>query len=162
MKLTEIQESNNKKPGTYAGVRFSSETTKKLIQFAKKNKIPNMLEESKLHTTLLYSRKHLPDYQPAGEYNPILVGTPKGWEIWQSQPDDNGERSNILVLTFECPALSQRHEDLMQQHQATFDFDEYKPHVSITYNAGDMDAKDLPKFTDDLEIVEEYHEELSE
>ena len=130
------QKQNNK--GTYAGVRFDEDTTKRIRTFIEENEIPNGVPNNKLHTTLLYSRKYLPDYKAAGQYDDPLVGEPTEFDVWESQPDDKGETSNCLVLQYECDPLSERHKSLMDEHGATFDYDEYRPHVTLSYNIGDM------------------------
>lgn len=162
MKLTDIFEQKEEKPGTYAGVRFSPASVKALRKYAKDNGVPNRLPHENFHTTLLHSRKHLPDYEPAGDYDSPLKGKVTGIEIWQSRPDDDGNTKNCLVLKYDCPELVARHEELMDEHNATYDFDEYKPHVTLSYDTGDFNSKDLPKFEDELEIVSEYKEDLKD
>lgn len=162
MKLTEITERKEEEmKGTYAGVRFSESTTEALKKYIKENKIPNPVSADKFHTTLLYSRKYLPNYKPAGEYSTPMFGKPENFEIWQSQPDENGKKSNCLVLRYSCPELYQRHHKLMLQHGATYDYDEYKTHVTLSYDVGDIDVNKLPQFEDSLEITEEYYEDLN-
>lgn len=164
MKLKEITKTIEEEalPGTYAGVRFGPDTVKALQKYGKSNGIPNRLPHENFHTTLLYSRKHLPNYQPAGDYPVPMKGTPVGFEVWPSQPDDDGNVKNCLVLAYSCPTLYQRHHKLMNQHGATYDFDEYKPHVTLSYDIGDFNADDLPPFEEELEIVSEYMEELKQ
>lgn len=163
MKLTDIFEPEEySEKGTYAGVRFSPNTVKTLRAYGKSNKIPNRLPHENFHTTLLHSKKHLPNYEPAGEYDTPMKGVPLGLEVWPSQPDDAGKVKNCLVLAYSCPPLYQRHHKLMNQHGATYSFDEYKPHVTLSYDIGDFDIKKLPAFEEELEIVSEYDEELKD
>lgn len=154
MKLSEVTKTDNQQPGTYAAVRFDDKTVKALEKFIKDNKIPN--PNDNWHTTLLYSRKHLPKYLPEKEYQTPYTGTPTEFEIWPSK-----DKKNVLVLTFSCPQLYQRHHKLMQQHGATYDFDEYKPHVTFSYDVGDFDIKKLPEFKKQLKIIGEYSEDLN-
>lgn len=160
MKVSEIFENGEK--GTYAAVRFSPATNATLEQYTKDNKVPKPPKAKDFHTTLLYSRKHLPNYQAAGKLDDPLIGTPTGFDIWPSQPDENGKKKNVLVLEFSCPALFQRHHKLMHQHGATYDFDRYRPHITLSYDAGDLDPSKLPDFDEELEIVEEYMEDLND
>ena len=159
MKLTEITEAKDP-DGTYAGVHFSQATRDAIAKYIKDNGIPNSTNIDKMHTTLLYSRKYLPDYEPAGVFESPLVGKPAGFEKWPSQPDEDGKVSMCLVLRFDCPDLNARHKELMDKHDATYDFDEYKTHVTFSYDVGGMKVKDLPPFTDSLEITDEYKEDL--
>lgn len=152
--MSELYKDEHKK-GSYAGVRFSNGTVAAVEQYAKDNKIPKPLKSEKYHTTLLYSHKHLPEYKAAGKYDKPMKGTPTGFEVWKGQ---NG--SNCLVLTYDCSELYQRHHKLMMQHGATYDFSTYQPHITLSYDVGDLKVDKLPKFEDSIEITDEYQEDL--
>ena len=162
MKIKEILEAEKKK-GTYAGAHFSEATKKALGQYCKDNNIPNAINPDKFHTTILYSRKYLPEYKAAGVYDPMMVGKPKDtFHAWKTSPSDpNAEKTNCLVLPFDCEALNARHKELMDTHGGTYDYDEYKTHVTLSYNVGDLDVEKLPPFGGDIEIVDEYQEDLN-
>ena len=171
MKLKELieeqeTEETESTKGTYAGARFSKQTVDDIKSYCEENEIPNPLKSEKLHTTILYSRKYLPEYNPCGMYDPLMVGKPKGFDVWKttcsqgSTPDPDAEQTNCLVLEFDCPELEKRHEGLMKEHEATYDYDEYKTHVTLSYDIGDVDIKDLPPYTGVIEIEEEYGEDL--
>ena len=162
MKLNELtlQEAEDKL-GTYAGVKFKTASINNVETYIKNNKIPNPVPGDKLHTTLLYSRKHCPNYKPLTTYDAPLIGTPTEFDVWESQADNDGKKSRCLVLEYDCKGLDDRHSELMKEHDATYDYDEYKTHITLSYDVGDMDIKDLPKFTDDLEIDGEYSEDLN-
>ncbi len=89
-----------------------------------------------------------------------MLATPTNLEVWPSQPDENGETSNVLVQCFDCPDLEKRHTDLMGEHDAQYDFDEYKPHITLSYNVGDASAEDFEPFNRPINVVSEYSEEL--
>ena len=146
MKLEEV----SAKKGTYAGVRFSDETLENLAKYIEDNDIPNPTRD--FHTTLLFSRKVLPKYDPT-EYNEPLTGKFDGFELF-----DEGK---ALVLRFDCPELVKRHKELMDEHKATYDYDEYRPHVTLSYDASDVDIDELPKVKFPIEIEKEYKEELN-
>lgn len=148
------------KQGTYAGVRFDEQTTEAIKTFQEANKIGNPVSSDKLHTTLLYSRKFLPDYTPAGEYDKPMVGSFKGFDVWESQPDDSGNKNKCLVMEYSCPDLTDHHNKLMGDHDASYDFDEYKPHITLSYDY-DGDVDKLPKFKDNITIQKEYGEDLN-
>lgn len=157
MMLSEIAN----KPGTYAGVRFDDDSTNRLAEFQSKLKIPNAISPKKFHVTLLHSKKHLPNYKPQGKINPPYKGTPSKLVVWKTQPDEEGETSNCLVLQFDCPELVKRHKALMDEHGAQFDYNKFEPHVTLSYSIGDLDIKDAN--LDDigsLNMVEEYHQPL--
>lgn len=160
MKVKEILEKDSNKKVTYAGVRFSAFTKSAIMAYIKDNKIPNPIGIDALHSTVLYSKKFLPNYESTGKYAKPLVGKPTKFEKWPSLSDDkNGAR--CLVLKYDCSELIDRHNKLMEEHDATFDFPEYKPHITFSYDVAGFKDKDLPKFKDDIEIIEEYQKELT-
>jgi hypothetical protein len=160
VRLDELME-KNQPDGTYAGAYFTKATVDGVTKFGKENNIPNMISPSKLHCTILYSRKYLPEYKACGKYEKPLVGKPVEFDIWKTSPSDPKEdKTNCLVLKFECDDLVARHKDLMKEHGATFDYDEYRPHLTLSYNVGDLNIKDLPMYDGPIEIEEEYQEDL--
>ena len=142
--------------GTYAGVNFSVKTLEAIRQFAIEHEIPNRLETRKLHTTLLYSRKHLPKYEPAGKIDPPMIATFKEWDMFLTRPTNGNKPNRCLVMKIDCFDLWKRHIFLMNEHSATYDFLEYVPHISLSYDIGDFDYHQLPKFEGEIEIVNEY------
>lgn len=162
MKLNEvIFESHGR--GTYAGVRFSDRTNKAIAQYCEDNEISNSVDPSKLHCTLLYSRKHCPNYKPHGKYEKPMIGIPEGIELWKPGINEGyGDGSNtILVLKFFCPELEDRHHELMSTHDATYDYPEFKTHTTMSYDVGNnLAINQLPDFMDPVEIIEEYGEDL--
>ncbi len=162
MKIIELcEKKEDSTKGTYAAVQFSKETLNNIKKYIKDNDIPNNTKFDKMHTTVLYSKKYLPDYKPQGKLNPPLIGTPLKFEKWPSQPDDDGNVAMCLVLRYTCDDLVDRHKSLMKEHDAAYDFDEYKPHITFSYDVAGLQCKDLPKFEDKIEIVEEYGEDLN-
>lgn len=148
--------------GTYSGVKFDDKTTDAILTYIKTNKIPNGLPANKMHSTVLYSRKFLPDYKPAGDYDKALEGVPTNFDIWPSTNDD-GTTSNCLVLKYDCDDLVKRHKDLMDEHQATYDFPNYEPHITLSYDIGNIKTTKLPDIKGILPtitIVHEYGEDL--
>lgn len=159
MKLHELREALKQK-GTYAGVKFSKDTQESLVDYMREAKIPNMLDKDKLHSTLLYSRKHCPNYKPASPVE--YIGTPIGLDVWDTDAPGGG-KSKCLVLKYSCPALEKRHAQLRKEHGATHDFPTYNPHITLSYDIGDVNPDDFPdvrKFLDVIKIVDEYSEDL--
>ena len=161
MKLEDLLEAAMK--GTYAGVKFDTETNRAIHRYLHDNKIPTSVRADRLHTTLLYSRRHLPNYKPAGKYDKPLIAKPLEFDVWKTRPPVGDEPSNCLILHISCPELEKRHKELMKQHDAQYDYDEYHPHITLSYNIGKLDVKKLPSFKDavkEIKIVEEYGEDL--
>lgn len=161
MKLQEVAEQPKK--GTYSAVKFDDQTINKIKAYVDENNIPNALDPEKYHTTVTYSRKFLPDLKPVDPIDPPWIGTPEQLEVWKSQPDENGETSNCLVLKYKCDQLTDRHNQIMDDHGATYDFPDYKAHITLSYDIGDMDHSQLPDVKDigDIVINKEYVDELN-
>lgn len=163
MKITELFEEEQQK-GTYAAVKFSQKTIDQIAQYIKENDIPNGTPPDKLHCTVLYSRKYCPDYEPQGKIDPPMIGECGKLEVWESKGKLRDKPpTRCLVLKFSCPELVERHNELMDDHGATYDFPEYKTHITLSYDIGDMDESDLPDPCDTIktiEIVKEYGEDL--
>lgn len=151
----------NGSKGTYAAVRPHPSQMHTLIDFMHSHGIANPEPTDKLHTTLLYSRKYLPEYVPDRSLEHPAI--PTKFEIWKTKSG-----KNCLVLLLNCPSLEDRHKYLMDFHGATYDFDKYKTHISLSYDAGDvdlskLDVNNLPFMQDEpycLYLTNEYSEEL--
>lgn len=146
---------NNTK-GIYVAVRYSANSKSKLAEFMTKFDIPNRISVDKLHTTLIYSRLY--DDVVVND-NVFYIAKPKKFEIW---PTQNG--NNALVLKLTSPELVDRHNYLMKNYNLTYDYDEYKPHITLSYNVPTeynmlplIDAIDELGY---LNIFEEYKEDL--
>ena len=152
MRLEELFEATEKK-GTYAAAKFDSDSKKLIADFIKDNKIPNPTKTDKLHCTVIFSKAHIPNFKAAGKYDEPMECKPKGLVVWNTQT----EGVRCLVLELKCPEFVARHKELMKQYpEATYDYDEFKVHVTLSYNIGDMDIKELPEIKQSLMLVSEY------
>lgn len=152
------------KPGTYAGLRFSNKSINKFNKLIDRFDIPNKVGDDIFHSTLLFSRKHLPKFKALGKLKNKMIGIPNTCEIWNTSGD---KPKQALVLKFGCKEQIHRHKELMDLHKGTYDFPNYIPHVTLSYNVGeDFDLDELNKYIKDnrdkleLEIDSEYQEEL--
>lgn len=85
-------------------------------------------------------------------------GKPTDLDIWFGE---SGER--CLVLKYDCPELCIRHKYLMETHNATYDFPDFTPHITLSYDMCDVDIASLPNIHDYLDsicITYEYSREL--
>lgn len=149
MRFKEMLEKLNK--GTYAGVRFSEDSVNKIMKIVEG--LPNPISKEDVHTTLLYSRKYLPNYEPLGDIKEIAKVN--GFKIFETQ-----DNKRALVLTLDCPFLINRHNELMKEHKATYDFPEYIPHITLSYDIEDRQIEDI-NFKETLELNQEYKEDLN-
>ena len=142
--------------GTFAGAKFSDGSIQALKKFADANNIPNQTPTEDYHSTLLFSHTPLPDYEPWGAYKEALTAIPKYATIF----GEGDEKALVIVLN--APGLVKRHKYLMSKHpEATWDYDEYIPHVTLSYNVGDFDPNSINVTNiGPLEFVEEYASDI--
>jgi 2'-5' RNA ligase len=152
MKLTDLIEKKQEK-GTYAGLRFGDGDNDKIAELVNNLNLPNPIEKGDIHMTLLYSRKHLPNYVAAGEIDEWAY--PKNFHVF-----DTFDKKRALVMMLDCPFAQKRHKELMDKHQATYDYPEYLPHITLSYDIGDMEVPKWENIPKEFHINNEYQEEL--
>jgi len=123
------EESHNK--GTYVCAYADNQTMKNIVRFILDNDIPHPTPENELHATIIYSREGNKDSESFNFPN-LITGKFKGWEIFPNKINN----TKSLVALLESPTLTKIHNDMMQQYGFTYDFDEYKPHVTFSYDYG--------------------------
>jgi len=132
-----------------------------IIAWAKEQGFKDIVRPSELHVTIAYSRTPV-DWMKMGENwsdngkggLTIPPGGPRLMEAF-------GQTGEAKVLIFSSSALSWRHED-MKRNGASWDHDEYQPHLTISY---DPDAPDLDKvepYRGKIELGPEIFEEVKE
>jgi len=131
MRLSTILESEESEKGTYAGLRFSQDDEDVIIGIVKEMGVPNPIQRDEIHLTLLYSRKTLHNYKPAEMTD--MWAYPRGYHIF-----DGKDGKSILVILLESEDANYRHQKLMTQHGATYDFPEYRPHITLSYDIEDF------------------------
>ena len=163
MRLVELTEKKKEEEkGTYAGYHFDPIEVEGIRRWAEDNGVPDVMPNDKMHSTLLFSRKHCPNYEALGQLEAPIDAEVDGKEIW---PTKDGKHA--LVIRLNAPDMLNRHEALMQEHGATYDYDEYKPHITVSYDVGDEfplgDMSDIGDYLPDrmIHAVEEYQEELT-
>jgi hypothetical protein len=131
-----------------------------VIAWAKKQGFDTTLAAADMHVTVLFSRASV-DWMKMGS----------GWDDGQDgklKIAPGGARmiekfdGGAVVLLFSSSSLSWRHEDMVRQG-ASHDFDEYAPHVTITYEArADLDLAKIEPYRGELIFGPEIFEEINE
>lgn len=156
-----LKELNENKPGVFVGLKFSKKTINDINNLCDKFDIPNRISNSDLHTTLLYSKKHIPYYNENSKLDESIIGQIDKCDIW----DDNNNK--ILVIKFKSKELTNMHNSLKDKYNVSWDFPTYIPHISVSYDCGnDIELNLINKYLKDnkfdIEIINEYHENLKE
>jgi hypothetical protein len=124
-----------------------------VIAWAKENGFETTLEADDMHTTVAYSRAEV-DWNELGDSFDTLRST-------------GGDRSlerfdgGAVVLRFDLAELSDRWQEFIDQG-ASWDFPEYKPHVTLSYAAGDLDLSTIAPYDGALDFGPERIEQLNE
>lgn len=131
------------------------------IKWAKGQGFETTTSADELHVTIAFSRKPV-DWMKMGsawdgDSNGKLIVKPGGARLVEPLGD-----KGAVVLLFSSSELSWRHED-MKRNGASHDFDEYQPHVTITYaKPAGMDLSKVEPFRGKLEFGPEIFAEVVE
>ena len=113
--------------GTYAAVTFTESSLDAIQDLQLNLGLLNPVPRDKLHSTITYSRVKIPYLPYLNEY---YIANSGRLDIWDTQ---NGDRA--LVLKLDSESLKERHK-YSRALGATYDFEEYLPHVTLSYNIG--------------------------
>ena len=104
-----------------------------------------------LHVTIIFSRRYA-KLTPRPVLNEVVT---------VSKPTLFGKRGGTLVLLLNSNYLITRHNALMGDHDLMYDYDEYKPHITIaTEFTGDVSKLKGWNMLGNLILASEYSEEL--
>lgn len=149
----EFMKDESASTGTYVAARLSEETQSVIsdIQDRVGLGLVNRVKPHKLHSTIQYSRKQIPWNDELGVSLPAIGEL----ELWETS------YGNTLVMHIGGEAG----DHLKKRHQmgidigGTYDYDEYKPHITLSYNheGGLEDDDEVFRFNLGYD---EYHDEL--
>lgn len=114
------------------------------IDWAKSQGFKNTLEPNDLHATIAFSRKELDwdDLTPEHFLNKVRI---KGGKRTVRPLGNEG----AVVLKFESPMLTKEWNYYIS-NGASWDWESYQPHVSITYDGADVNLKDVEPYKGEL------------
>lgn len=130
--LEEVRKKNmNKHPdGTYVAAKLSKDSQKALDEFVTQEKIPNAADPKQYHSTVIYSRKGVPDVHDYKFALPFEAKI-KEWRLFDTQ---FGKSGKCLVAIMESPELEKAHKEIRETYGATHGFPDYHPHVTVSYD----------------------------
>jgi len=158
LKKSETKNNRRMPDGTFVGVRFDADTKLKVKQVIKGLGLKKPINvDDDLHTTVIYSRKQLPNFKSGGMLKESVTAKPTKFTLFSAR-----DGNNALVMELDSEFLTSRHKNIMKEHEAEYDWPSYKPHLTLSYDAGDFDVgKHTPSdYIDNLTINEEYDEPL--
>ncbi|QQV89001.1 hypothetical protein [Providencia phage PSTRCR_121] len=114
--------------GLYVCAKYSNITLDAIEQLQRDLKVPNPVPRDKIHSTICYSRVNVPYVPYSGSFE---VASSGHLEIWDTQD------GKTLVLVLDSDFLKLRHQ-YARAIGATHDFDDYTPHITLSYNVGPL------------------------
>lgn len=112
--------------GTYICAKFTEDTLDRIQEVQKKLGLLNPVKREDLHSTICFSRVYVPFI--ASNENEFVSKTGH-LEIFETNDGP------ALVLCLDSDYLKHRHE-LSNILGATYDYPDYKPHITLSYNLG--------------------------
>lgn len=130
---------------------------REILAHAKKQGIPDLEPAKELHVTICYSQKPV-DWSKAGEdyYSDEkgnLTIKPGGMRMFE-------KFGNAIVLIFSSSALCARHCQIKYGTDATWDYPEYQPHITVSYAEEQLNLRALEGFTGEIRLGPEVFEEV--
>ena len=122
------------------------------IKWAKDQGFEKTLDPEDLHVTIAFSKKEVDWSKWEPKNNNITV---TGWERKVGPLGDEG----AVVLHFESPSLQDRWKEF-KDGGCSWDWDGYKPHVSITYKGNDIDLSKVNPYNGPLIFGPEEFKEV--
>lgn len=139
--------------GVYMCAKFDQASCAALAKVQKLLGVENPVSAEKLHTTIVYSRKTVDLFPASGISEPAKLVDVEKWDT---------KYGSTIVGVLESDYLHSRFDDAMDAG-ATYDYDDYKPHVTLAYDSSINDisgVKRLLTLPVDLTIIQEDVEPL--
>lgn len=131
--------------GTYVSCDYDLESAQNLGKWCVENLITDPLAADKYHSTVLYSRKPVEAQEIIDKLNEELEFGCIGFKLFDSKEDPT---KSALVIELDAPQLVALHKKLIAAG-GTHDYDDYTPHVTVTYTAEpslDLSSLKMPDF----------------
>lgn len=138
-------------------VRRPLKNAAELIAWAKRNGFATTLPADDMHVTIAFSKQPLEWFdvsEPhAGEVR-VGEGGPRAIERL-------GPKGEAVVLRFQSSELRWRWQEILDAG-ATWDFSDYKPHITISWDAPDVDVDAIEPFQGELVFGPEIFEPVDD
>lgn len=122
-----------------------------IIEWAKAQGFSSTLKPSDLHVTICRSRAGVESKDIEKIKGKLIVASKEARRVARL-----GEKGAV-VLFFRSSAIEARWLQLIQKHGASWDYDSFHPHITLTYNAGDVDLAKVEAYDGPLVLGDEIH-----
>jgi phage-related protein (TIGR01555 family) len=131
-----------------------------LIKWAKGQGFGTTVPAGEMHVTVLFSRTPVDWMKMGTGWDQDTDGKLKVAAGGARLVDRLGDKGAVVLLFASSP-LSWRHEDMVR-NGASHDFDEYQPHVTITYEGSDLDLSTVEPYRGELIFGPELFDVVNE
>lgn len=138
----------------YVYRQLTAKSARALIAWATEQGFKTTVPASSMHSTILYSKTPV-DWFDMGESWQTNVLVAEGGPRKVEALGDEG----AVVLRFSSSDMRYRH-DSMVERGASHDYDDYRPHVTFTYDGAGVDLAQVEPFTGELEFGPEIFEPI--
>ena len=128
-----------------------------IANWAKDNGFKTTVPAADMHVTIAFSKTPV-DWMFIGEPIDTVAWVAASKERWV---DRLGEDGSAVVLRFFDTSLQARH-DLMKARGASWDFPAYNPHITISWDAPDVDVNTVQPYTGLIALGPEIWEPIKE
>lgn len=125
-----------------------------IVKWAKEQGFETTLPADDMHVTIAFSREAV-DWMKMGEAWQAEVKIASGGPRLMERFGD------ARVLLFSSSELSWRHEE-MKRHGASWDHDDYQPHITISYAEDAPDLADVEPYRGEIILGPEIFEEIND
>lgn len=136
----------------YVAFNLSRETEDNIKKYCSEN-IPNAVMNEDLHCTLIYSKKPK-DERIKRVQDRLTWKFKKFSKFW--------ENKDALVMELDSQDLKSMNESMTKEHDFISDYDEYSPHITLTYEWMDIDPELLPPIDFNIDLEHQIIEWLDE
>lgn len=127
-----------------------------IIAWAKRQGFGKTYQAEDMHVTIAYSKAPLDWFELPNDIRSVVVpaGGPRDLALF-------GPDKNVVALRFKSPSLERRHNEILE-HGASWDWPDYRPHITITMDAEGVDVSKIKPFAGDIVLGIETFAEVQE
>ena len=142
----------SKSAGKTLYIQRNVKNAKDIIKWAKSNGFKTTLQPDDMHVTIAFSRKNV-NWDSIDEKNDSFKISGGKREMAKFR--------DAIVLKFSSKTLQNRWKEIIQKG-ASWDYESYQPHISITYAGDDIDLSKIKPYTGDIILAPEERNEVSD
>lgn len=141
--LEALKVKNTHPHGTYVAAQMGKSSIKQLDKWCTDNNIVNPCDPNQYHTTIIYSKKGVPDVKHFDFKLPITANVSE-FKIFDA---DHGR---CLVAVVDSAQLDDYHKRICTEYGATHGYPDYHAHVTLSY---DYTPKEVPTVLPTMALV---------